>query len=48
MAAARLYNPDSPTPFALSRSKVELFMGCPRCFYLDRRRGARDGRVTGW
>jgi len=39
MAAAKLYHPDSPTPFALSRSKVELFMDCPRCFYLDRRLG---------
>ena len=39
MPAAKLYHPDSPTPFALSRSKVELFMDCPRCFYLDRRLG---------
>jgi RecB family exonuclease len=39
MATAKLYHPDSATPFALSRSKVELFMDCPRCFYLDRRLG---------
>jgi len=39
MSRARLYQPDSATPFALSRSKVELFMDCPRCFYLDRRLG---------
>ncbi len=39
MPAAKLYHPDSATPFALSRSKVELFMDCPRCFYLDRRLG---------
>ena len=39
MAARRLYNPASTQPFALSRSKVELFMNCPRCFYLDRRLG---------
>jgi len=32
MPAAKLYQPDSPTPFALSRSKVELYMDCPRCF----------------
>jgi len=37
MATAKLYQPDSAAPFALSRSKVELFMDCPRCFYLDRR-----------
>ena len=39
MAKAKLYNPDIKSPFALSRSKVELYMGCPRCFYLDRRLG---------
>ena len=39
MAKARLFDPDSRTPFALSRSKVELFMNCRRCFYLDRRLG---------
>lgn len=26
-------------PFAVSRSKLELFLECPRCFYLDRRLG---------
>ena len=39
MAAARLFKPDATAPFALSRSKVELFADCPRCFYLDRRLG---------
>jgi CRISPR/Cas system-associated exonuclease Cas4 (RecB family) len=34
-----LYNPDSDKPFPLSRSKLELFIDCPRCFYLDRRLG---------
>ncbi|MDO8561187.1 MAG: PD-(D/E)XK nuclease family protein [bacterium] len=34
-----LYNPDSETPFKLSRSKLELFTNCPRCFYFDRRLG---------
>jgi hypothetical protein len=37
--ARKRFNPSSPGPFALSRSKVELFLDCPRCFYLDRRRG---------
>lgn len=37
--AKKLFDPASPEPFALSRSKVELFMECPRCFYLDRRLG---------
>ena len=39
MAARKLFDPASEQPFALSRSKVELFQGCPRCFYLDRRLG---------
>jgi hypothetical protein len=26
-------------PFRLSRSRIELFMQCPRCFYIDRRLG---------
>ena len=34
-----LFNPDDSQPFKLSRSKLELFTSCPRCFYLDRRLG---------
>ncbi len=30
-----LYNPNSTDPFALSRSKIDLFLNCPKCFYLD-------------
>jgi CRISPR/Cas system-associated exonuclease Cas4 (RecB family) len=26
-------------PFRLSRSKIEMFMNCPKCFYLDRKLG---------
>lgn len=37
--AKKLFDPSSREPFALSRSKVGLFMECPRCFYLDRRLG---------
>src|SRR5262245_24672618 len=39
MPAAKLFDPRSDQPFPLSRSKVELFSDCPRCFYLDRRLG---------
>lgn len=42
MSATRtrnIYNPGSPEPFKLSRSKIEDFLRCPRCFYLDRRLG---------
>lgn len=34
-----LYDPAAKSPFKLSRSKLELFTDCPRCFYLDRRLG---------
>lgn len=33
------YEPGQESPFRLSRSKIELFLDCPRCFYLDRRLG---------
>lgn len=29
------YQPGQSAPFKLSRSKIELFMQCPRCFWLD-------------
>ena len=34
-----LFDPRSSEPFPLSRSKVEAWIQCPRCFYLDRRFG---------
>lgn len=34
-----IYSPNDTNPFKLSRSKLELFLNCPRCFYLDRRLG---------
>lgn len=34
-----LFNPESLELFRLSRSKIDLFLNCPRCFYLDRKLG---------
>ena len=34
-----LFDPKSREPFRVSRSKVDLFLNCPRCFYLDRKLG---------
>lgn len=34
-----LYNKNSEELFRLSRSKIDLYLNCPRCFYLDRRLG---------
>ena len=41
-----IYVPGSSAPFKLSRSKIELFTECPRCFYLDRKLGV--GRPPGF
>ena len=34
-----IFDPASSSPFKLSRSKIENFTRCARCFYLDRRLG---------
>jgi len=36
-----LFDPKSKEPFKLSRSKIDLFVQCERCFYLDRRYGIK-------
>jgi CRISPR/Cas system-associated exonuclease Cas4 (RecB family) len=41
-----IYNPKASDSFAISRSKIDLFLDCPRCFYLDRRLGV--GRPPGY
>ncbi|MBI5077593.1 PD-(D/E)XK nuclease family protein [Candidatus Falkowbacteria bacterium] len=41
-----LFEPKSHEPFKLSRSKLDLFLTCPRCFYLDCRLGV--GRPPGF
>ena len=34
-----LFDPKSTEPFRISRSKIDLFIECPRCFWLDQRLG---------
>jgi len=41
-----LYDPNSSETFKVSRSKIDLYINCPRCFYLDRRLGV--GRPPGF
>jgi CRISPR/Cas system-associated exonuclease Cas4 (RecB family) len=41
-----LFDLTSTEPYKLSRSKVEIFMQCPRCFYIDLRLGV--GRPPGF
>lgn len=36
---SNLFNPQAKEAFKLSRTKLEDFMRCPRCFYIDRRLG---------
>lgn len=40
-----LFEPNSSTPYKISRSGLELFADCPRCFYFDKRLGR--GRPPG-
>jgi CRISPR/Cas system-associated exonuclease Cas4 (RecB family) len=35
------YKPGQSTPYKISRSKIDLFMQCPRCFWLDVRMGIK-------
>lgn len=35
----KLYDPKAKEAFRVSRSKIDLFLECPRCFYIDRRIG---------
>jgi len=37
----KLYDPAARVSFALSRSKVDMFLKCPRCFYLEQRLGVK-------
>ena len=45
---SNLYNPSSNLPFNISRSKIDFFIECPRCFYLDRRLGIARPGMPGW
>src|SRR5680860_1723285 len=33
------FNPKAKERFRVSRSKIDLFLECPRCFFLDQRHG---------
>jgi len=37
--ARSIFDPSAEGAFPVSRSKLELFLECPRCFWLDRRKG---------
>lgn len=41
-----LYSSADDKPYKLSRSNIELFVDCPKCFYIDRKHGV--GRPPGY
>ena len=43
-----LYDPTSGEPYKVSRSKIEMFTECPRCFYLDLRLGVGRPSMPGF
>ncbi len=43
-----VYDPESKEPFRLSRTRIDMFMECPRCFYLDRRLGIDRPSIPGF
>ena len=36
-----VYKPDHPEPYEVSRSRIEAFVNCPACFWLDRVKGVK-------
>ena len=36
-----IYNPDHEAPYEVSRSRIEAFINCPACFWLDRVKGIK-------
>ena len=35
------YKPDHESPYEVSRSRIEAFINCPACFWLDRVKGVK-------
>ena len=36
-----IYKPDHESPYEVSRSRIEAFIKCPACFWLDRVKGVK-------
>lgn len=39
--STRVYDPNSKAPFKVSRSKIDMFLSCPCCFYIEARLGVK-------
>ena len=42
------YNPDHPAPYELSRSRIENFVKCSACFYLQQVEGVNFPSIPGF
>ena len=42
----KLYIKENLSPFTISRSKIDLFFDCNRCFYLDQKYGIKRPHGT--
>ena len=43
-----LYDSSSSESFRISRSAIDLYLRCPRCFYLDKKLGLSRPSLPGW
>ena len=43
-----IYQPNQSEPFRLSRTRIEMFLDCPRCFYLANRLGLGRPSMPGF
>ena len=43
-----VYKPEHPAPYELSRSRIEAFVKCPACFYLQQVRGVKFPSIPGF
>ena len=41
MRKRKLFDPTTKEPFPLSRSRIERFIECPYCFYVENRLGVK-------
>lgn len=48
MRKSKVYDPRSETPFKLSRSKIDFYLECPKCFYIDRKFGISRPSMPGF
>ena len=48
MGRAVLYDPAVKDTFKISRSKIDLYIQCPRCFYLNQRLGIKEPSGPGF